>query len=379
MPKFGRAGIGWSSTEDVNVERFHILEAPLRENHPSHTMTVYRSEALDKTAVQTFHSGHGAYEFVGKVRFDNHAAGLIDVVKAGSQGKTLTYYPNLDDPDSSFACTLISPMSPADLALDPQRGEFGEQTVELRLRKTDETPFPSLMQGSNVLFSYRAGESLAQATFSRADTAHYVSKGLGTLTSAASGKARVTWISTAGSTGIRNVPALLLEQSQTNRVIWSEKFSTWTSVGTVGLTSAQADPKGGTAAWLLTDASTAELRGKTIAVTLTAATRAGVSIHMRQGTTASTAGVLYQLRATTAAANRFKVTVTWSSGKPTATINTGSSWEPPVALRGGWWRISGRGTTLASTAQAHLLHIYPSGTTAVGLKGNVYVYGAMVE
>ena len=313
------------------------------------------------------------------MRFDNHAHSLVDLIKAGSQGKTLTYYPNLDDPDTAYACSLIAPVSPADLGLDPQRGDFGEQSVELRLRKTDETPFPALLLGSNVLFNYRAGDSLAQATFARADGAHYVGKGLGTLSSANSGKARITWISTAGSTGVRNTPALLLERAQTNRVIWSEKFSTWTSVGTVTQTSAQADPKGGTAAWLIQDASTAELRGKTLAVTLTATSRPGVSLFMRQGTTASTAGVLFRLRATTAAANRASVTVTWSSGKPTATIGTGSSWLAPEAYRGGWWRISLRGTTLVSTGQTHQVQLYPSGTTAVGLKGNVYVYGAQVE
>lgn len=379
MAKFGRAGIGWTSTEDSNTERFHLLEAPLRENVASHTLSAYRSESLDKTNVQTFAVGNGAYELVGRVRFDNHPHSLIDLIKAGSQGKTLTYYPNLDDPDVAYACALIAPFSPADLALDAQRGDFGEQSVELRLRKTDETAFQDLLLGSNILLNYRAGDSLADWSFSRADGAHYVAKGLGTLSSANSGKARLTWISTAGSTGVRNQPALLLERSQTNRVTWSEKFSTWTSVGAVALTSGQADPKGGTAAWLLTDASTSQLRGKTLPVTIVATSRAGVSIHMRQGTTASTAGVLYRLRATTANVNRAAVTVTWAQGKPTATVNTGSSWEPPMALRGAWWRISLRGTTLTSTGQTHQVEIYPGGTTGVGNKGNVYVYGAQVE
>lgn len=379
MPKIGRAAIGWTSTEDSNTERIHLLDVPLREPRAGHTMSVFRAESLDKTAVQTYHVGNGAYELEGEVRFDAHPQSLIDLIKAGSQGKTLTYYPNLNDPDTAYSCTLISPVSPAGLSLDRDRGMMGDQAVTLKLRQTNETPFPALNKGTNVLFFYRAGDSIAQATFARADTASYVAKGLGTLSTAASGKARITWISTAGSTGVRNVPALLLERAQTNRVTWSEKLSTWTSVGTVAISSAQADPRGGTAAWLITDASSAELRGKTLAVTLTATSRPGVSVHLKQGTTASTAGVLFQLRATTAAANRAKVTVTWSSGKPTATINTGSSWMAPEALRGGWWRISLLGTTAVSTAQAHLLHIYPGGTTGVGLKGNVYFYGAQVE
>ena len=379
MAKIGRAAIGWSSTEDANTERIHLLDVPLRDLRAGHTMSAYRAESLDKTAIETFHVGNGAYELVGRVRFDGRPSNLIDLIKAGSQGKTLTYYPNLTDPDVAHACILVAPMSPADLDIDGARAAFGDQEVELRLRKTDETPFPALLEGTNVLFAYRAGDSLAQATFTRADTAHYVGKGLGTLSSAASGKARITWISTAGSTGVRMTPALLLERAQTNRVPWSEKFSTWTSVGSVALTSGQADPKGGTAAWLMTDASSTQLRGKTQAVTLTATSRPGVSIFLKQGTTASTAGVLVQLRATTAAVNRAKVTVTWSSGKPTATINTGSSWVAPEAYRGGWWRIMLRGTTAVSTAQAHLLHIYPGGTTGIGNVGNVYVYGAQVE
>lgn len=378
MAKLGRSAIGWTSTEDSNTERIHLLDAPLREVVPGHTASIYRAESLDKTNVQTFSVGNGAYELEGKVRFDANPQSLIDVVKAGSQGKTLTYYPNLSDPDTAFSCTLISPMSPTQVGMDSDRGVHGDREITLRLRKTDETPFTPITRGTNVLFFYRAGDSLAQATFSRADGATYVAKGLGTLSTAASGKARITWISTVGSTGVRNTPALSLERSQTNRVPWSEKLSTWS--GSATLTSGQADPKGGTAAWLVADTSTSAVRSKTIAVTLTATSRWNPSIFLKQGTTSSTAGVHIRLRDVTSSANRASVTVTWSSGKPTPTVGTGSSWEGPAAHRGGWWRITWRGTTATSTANTHQFEIYPAGSPSiVGLKGDVYVYGAQVE
>jgi hypothetical protein len=379
MAKLGRAAIGWSSTEDSNTERIHLLDAPLRELMPGHALSVYRSESLDKTNVQTYSVGNGAYELEGKVRFDANPQSLIDVVKAGSQGKTLTYYPNLSDPDTAFACTLIAPMSPSQVGLDPERGVHGDAEITLRLRKTDETPFTPITRGTNVLFFYRAGDSLAQATFARADGATYVSKGLGALSTAASGKARLTWISTAGSTGVRNTPALLLERAQTNRVTWSEKLSTWT--GTATLSSAQTDPKGGTAAWLVSDTSTTAQQTRSLNITLTSSTRWGVSCYMRQGTTASTAGVQFRTRDAVTGALRSAFTATWSSGKPTVTVNTGSSWEAPTAHRGGWWRFSQRTTTSVSTANALTVTISPTGSTAaaVGNKGNVYFYGAQVE
>lgn len=381
LAKFGRAAIGWTSTEDANSERVHLLDAPLRDFRAAHVLSAYRAESLDKSAVATVHVGNGAYDLIGEVRYEGHSQTLIDLIKAGSQGKTLTYYPSLDDPDASHACILVGPLSPTELAQDAQRGALGDQSVTLRLRRTDEAPFPTLMQGTNVLFAYRAGDSLAQATFSRADTASYVAKGLGTLSSAASGIARLTWISTAGSTGVRNTPALLLERAQTNRVPWSEKFSTWTNASTAapGLSSGQADPRGGTAAWLLSDNSTVAISGKILTVTLSAATRAGMSIFMRQGTTAAAAGVVFKLRET-GVADRGRANVTWSSGKPTVTVTVGTTWLAPEAYRGGWWRITLRTTTATSTgAGANTAQIYPANDGTVTHRGNVYVYGVQVE
>lgn len=375
MSKFGKSAIGWSSTEDSNTERIHLLDTPLREMYSGHTLSNYHADSLDKSVRETFYVGTGAYELVGKVRYDANAASLIDVIKAGSQGKTLTYYPNLSDPDVSYACLLIAPNSPADLQLDSQRGVFGEQQVEIRLRKTDKTAWPALPKGTNVLFSYRAGDSLAAAIFARADTASYVAKGLGTLTTAASGAARITWLSTVGSSGVRNVPALLLERSQTNRVTWSEKLSTWSDDGSPTISSGQSDPRGGTNAWLLSDNSTSQFQGKVLNITLTSATRWGYSVFLRQGTTIS-GGVSFKVRDISSGTDKGSMTVTWSSGKPTVTIVTGSSWESPQAYRGGWWRVSGRTSTSISTGHTNQIQIHPA---SLASRGNVYFFGAQVE
>ena len=253
----GRAAITWSSTGDTNTERVHLLDVPLRELRPAHSLTHFTRESLDKSTIETFTLGSGAHELVGAIRYDGNPQSLMDLIVAGSENRTLTYYPDLNDPDVSYACLLVAPRSPAELSLDPQRGMFGDQSAELRLRRTDESRFHPLYVASNVLFWYRAGDTLSAATFTRADSGRYYAKGYGAVTTASTNIARIEYHDT-DSDGVRETPSLLLEAGRTNLCLRSETLdnASWTKSDTTISADAATAPDGVATADAIVEAAT---------------------------------------------------------------------------------------------------------------------------
>lgn len=366
------AAITWTS--GTGTERVLLLDVPLRDLRPAFTRTVYTAESLDKTDIQSITVGSGANELVGMVRYEDDPQGLMDMVAAGAANTTLTYIPQLSDPDVNYSVKLISPRDlPTALSLDSQRSTFGEMMVELRFRQTDETAFTEAYDGNGTLFSYRAGGSLADGTFSRADTATYVSKGYGTVTSAASGAARIHWMD-LDSDGIRETPTLLLEGASTNLIVESSNFgTTWTNTGTT-LTSGQSDPMGGTAAYLVDDNSAGAAENIRITPTFTTdAVSKAVSLFMKAGTS-TTSNIL--LRDDTAGVNRLAVSVAWSDGVPTATASTGTHLAT-IRHRDGWYRLLFRSTAV-TVANTNTVYLYPATTTA-GTTGTCYFFGVQAE
>lgn len=200
---FGRAAITWSSTVDANSLRVHVLDAPLRDFTMGLSVPSWTREALDRSRVEYFTISSGfAYELRGTVRYTHDSQSLVDMLRAGSQGKTLTYYPDLNDSNSALSINLLEPLGDAGLSLDPDLGVRGDQTVTIRFRTTGGAMFSRPVQlGTPVLFAYRAGDSLAAATFTRATStsapASYASlPSFGTLTTAATNQARIEWVST---------------------------------------------------------------------------------------------------------------------------------------------------------------------------------------
>jgi len=62
---------------------------------------------------------------------------VIDLIKAGTKGRTLTYHPSLSDPSRTHAYLLIAPLSPAAVGMDADTGtSFGDIEIELTLRST---------------------------------------------------------------------------------------------------------------------------------------------------------------------------------------------------------------------------------------------------
>lgn len=382
----GSAAFQWTDSDDQMTQRVLLLREPVRELRAAHTQSVFVSDSLDFSARQVFTVGEGADELVVRVRFSDDPQGLVDLLKAGTKLRTITYVPNLNDPAVKYDCYLISPLSPTALGSDPDTGvTFGDQEVELRLRQTNRQPFQGAF-GNPVLFAFRAGGRMEEGTFSRAGVASYAanSDALGTLTTGASGAARLHWMSSASSVGPRRIPTLLLEEQRTNFVFPSENLaSTLWVKNTVTVTSGQTDPRGGTAAFLVSDASTAAQGEITRLLTVTAGsgtTKRTLSWFLKQGTTNDTNGQTCILRSTNGAVNYVRWNLTWSSGKPTATTHTGTL-LPVERWRGGYYRFAARSTGNLSTGN-YRVHLFPAkgaGAGDVAAVGNVYAFGCQVE
>jgi len=383
MAYFGNAALIWSATSDANTQRVHQLAAPLRLVKPSENLLAFQADSLDRTVRDYWTVGAGAYELLGTVKYSYHHQSLVDLLRAGNQGLTLTYYPSLADSGTNYACKLISPVTPFDLALDGDRERFGEHQVELRLRLTNQAPFQPLMAGSDVLFRFNAGQSLAGATFTRATStsapATYAGLGYGTVTTAKSNKARVDWISTNSSQGPRTMPVLLLEDTRTNAIKDSANFGTanWTVAGSLSRSSAKTDPKGGTAAWKLTDASTSALGLLSQVATVPSSGQQALSCFVA----ASTSSFNHLLiQSTNAGTTYARGSITWSSGVPTFTAQQGKIFSAPPRYSNGFYRfgiISASSAPLAAGAKVKV-SLIPS-SEGVGGKGSMLVYGAQLE
>lgn len=374
MAKLGTAAaISWTS--GIGTERVILLDLPLRESRPGFTQSAYTSESLDKTAIYSVTVGSGAHELVGNLKYEDDPQGLLDLIAFGATNGTLTYIPSLTDPDTNYSVKLISPrdVNALTLDLDSQRATFGEMTVEIRFRKTDQTAFNEPYEGTNVLFLYRAGDSLTRATFTRADTANYDTKGYGTVTSAASGAARIHWVDTDND-GIRETPTLLLEPASTNLIVQSSNLSvTWTNAGTT-LTSGQTDPAAGTLAYLCGDTSAVAAQSVSITPTFTTdAVSKAFSVFVKQGTATTT---VLNLRDVTAGADRLLVSIAWSNGVPTPTASTGTV-VGTERHRDGWYRILCQ-TTAVTVANTNTVFLYPAGTT-VANTGDCQFFGVQAE
>ena len=383
MAKFGRAAITWTSTEDGNTQRVFLLDTPLHDTIPAHSITSYYAESLDRTKNTTVTVGNGAYGLSGTVRFASNPAGLMDMVKAGSQGKALVYIHDLADPAVQEPVILMSPRSPAALEQDAQRGFRSEAQVTLEFRRTDQKAMRA--RGGDVLFEYHAGDSITGATYTRttggtypgvASTADF---GYGTVTTAAANKLRVGWYSSKSSAGPRTIPATLLEPARKNLIKWSQTFasSNWTpsSPGQISHTSVQADPLGGTAAWRVR--SSAGIAGGYIqSTTFTASTFITVSAFCKQDIASTSAG---RLRVMTSGVSVVNVAWRFSSGVMLSSVD-GITKGARVAVeryRNGWYRISGRSSAVGSGAHTMILNVPTPG--GAGTTQGAYFFGAQVE
>ncbi len=369
-----RSAITWTSTSETASERVFLLKTPLRDAEPAKDQAVYTAQSLDRSVIETFAVSSGAHELTGTVRYADDPQGLLDMIDAGARNVNLTYIPELNDPDTAYTCRLVSPRGALQVGPDPDAGQLGEHAVEVRLRKTDQTPFQAAYSGTDVLFAYDAGGDLSQATFSRTSGAYTVGSGFGQLSTVAANVARTAWFSTASSQGPRLIPVTLLEDTRTNLVTAPEDFNDASWTVTANKTSNQTDPAGGTNAFKLADDSTTatESAVTTFAVTSTGTYTASIFLA-HDGSTRS--NLTFD---TSGSTTKHVLVFNWTSGVPdtiTSQSGTGTVFGPE-RYDENFYRI---GWSLAIPAtDTYRLTVYPvAGSNDA--TGAVYAYGAQVE
>lgn len=135
MPLFGTATLSWTE----GGAQSHTLQVPIQEVRPSYRARRYVRESLDYSNREVYTIGSGVYEILGVIRYDNDPQSLIDMLSAGARGLTLTY----DDGTNSYACYLVYDSDEITPDFDVDQKAFDELKMEVRLRKTDGTAFPS--------------------------------------------------------------------------------------------------------------------------------------------------------------------------------------------------------------------------------------------
>lgn len=373
------AAIGWTDPSDTASERIHPLAVPLRTIHPAFSQSVYRAESMDRTLIESFTVTPGAHEFVGDVRFDDAPQSAVDMLRAGNANLTLTYYPDIRDPNQSYACQLVSPVGMAlETAIDSARSTFGNITVPIRLRKTDQSSFQELYHGTNMLWWYRGGASLERYTFTRATAAATIGKGRGQYSAVSSGKAQIEWFDT-DSDGFRETPGLRISPQRTNLCLQSENFgTTWAASGTPTRTPA-ALTCGSVNLDLIGDDTAAALEGYTQTVAFTGNAVKAVSLHWSAGVTPSASGTMVNLKDTTASANRLLAVVSNSAGAPSVAMTTGT-YIGAIGLDNGVYRLLFQ-TTAVTAANTNSMQLYPAsdGSGLVTATGDVYMGGVQLE
>ena len=370
------AAIGWTSTGDTAPTRVHLLGVPLRMTRPALSQATYRAQSLDRTVIESLVIPSGAHELIGDVRYDQDSQGLLDMLAAGSANKTLTYYPDVRDPTQSYTCQLISPVGPEIETLnDPQRATFGDTTVQIRLRRTDQSAFTEQYVGTNVLFWYRGGGSLQGFTFTRATAAAQIGPGRGLYTAAASGKGATSWVDLDGD-GYREYPALDFSPARTNLCLQSENFgTTWSATGSP-TRSAAAKTCGTVNLDLIGDDAGGALEYYSQTITFTGSAVKSISIHAAAGTIQAAGGWLLELFDSTAGADRLLGTLTWTSGGvPSVTMSTGV-YLGYERLGNGVYRLHFQTTSVTATNTNILL---VGGARVTNEQGNVYVGGVQAE
>lgn len=168
---------------------------------------------------------------------------------------------------------------------------------------------------------------------------------------------------------------MLLESGDTNHCTRSEDLSLWTQgPGTGVRTPTQADPKGGTTAFLLDDQDAAVAvywESPSFAAYVGAVTQRGHSWFVKAGTGAAPDVELFDF---TAGVTRARFTHTMTAGVPvvTQTVGTGAIVKViPVTTEPGHYRVLVDVTGII-VANAHRYRLYPAGATAANLGSTTF-------
>lgn len=239
---------------------------------------------------------------------------------------------------------------------------------------------------SRALFSWEAGGlSLAPLTgqaptFARATVGGAVRDAAGLLRQPIHSAECWDMVDLDGD-GIPETPGLIIDPQSTNLCLQSENFgTTWAPSGSPTRTAA-ALRCGALVLDLLGDDSAAALEAYLQTVGFTGNAVKAVSLFIAQGSSAST---LFQLRDTTAAANRLFAVVTWNAdGSPAVAMTTGTHLFTDLwAILPNGKRVYRLGfqTTSVIAANTNSMQVYPATVAGeVGPTGDVYVGGVQCE
>ena len=132
---FGETKFTWNTGADE-----HLLRVPLQQIRAAGRSRSFVSESLDYTVRQVITIGQ-VHEIVALIRYDDDPTALVEFLFAGISGEVITY----DDGTNQIDCYLIEPTGEEfDLDLEDDANIFRENSVEVRLRKTDGSAFTEL-------------------------------------------------------------------------------------------------------------------------------------------------------------------------------------------------------------------------------------------
>jgi len=142
MPVQGDAGFKYTPTG--GAETTVTLGARLKNLRPIQEEAHYVRDSLDRTVREVTTIGSGVYEVEAEIRFAANPQVLLDMLKHGRRGRTLTYFPSLAVAGTNYPCLLIH-AGPVVLEPDPDRYGFGEYTTTVRLRRTSGATWSAIL------------------------------------------------------------------------------------------------------------------------------------------------------------------------------------------------------------------------------------------
>jgi len=159
----------------------------------------------------------------------------------------------------------------------------------------------------------------------------------------------------------------LSEGARNQLVTDPENFGAWTTAGTIAVTGGQADPFGGTSAYLLDSNTPNTNDGVLQNITFTGNATKACAFFMRAGTSSLTRITVK------GAAIRHEILATWTAGVPSlATASGGGALFAVVPWGAGWYRLAVNANGVLA-ADTNSLRFDPD---ANGGGGTVYVFGA---
>lgn len=282
-----------------------------------------------------------------------------------SDKQTFRFVPDASVPDFFLdGCFWDQPMTGLGSNRTPS-----ERDISFKIRHPTQD-FLQMLRG--IMFEYAPDVSLTNpvaATFARATAA--TRRGLpGTLVSP------VGAIDASGVLRDRHYEGMLrttlLESGRTQLVTNPENFAAWTVEGTPVLTSGQADPMGGTAAYLLDDDSAVAFERIKQNVAFTGDGTKAMALFIRQGSTTQNFVSLFD----TTVGSKIVISITWTAGVPALGINSGSGTVyPPESYGNGWYRISWSVNSVVAT-NTNQFYINSTFGNSTGETGTLYIFGA---